>query len=157
MNIKITKILPEMAETIYSILLENKQHINEFLPHIINNTKSVKDELNFIKSRNKDFDDTFVILYNEKIVGMIDIHNINLKESSAEIGYWISLKYQGKGIVSKALKLLINYCKDVIKLKTLLVMVKTKNTRSHYVLLANDFVKFKSDENESWYKREVIG
>ena len=157
MNIKITKILPEMAETIYSILLENKQHINEFLPHIINNTKSVEDELDFIKSRNKDFDDTFVILYNEKIVGMIDIHNINSKESSAEIGYWISLKYQGKGIVSKALKLLINYCRDVIKLKTLLVMVKTKNTRSHYVLLANDFVKFKSDENESWYKREVIG
>ena len=38
---------------------------------------------------------------------MIDIHNIDLQKHQAEIGYWISEKYENQGFVKQGLKQLI--------------------------------------------------
>lgn len=48
-------------------------------------------------------------------VGYLDYQfsNIPIKEDEAEIGYWIGKEYWNQGICTEALKLIIDYCKNV--------------------------------------------
>ena len=47
---------------------------------------------------------------------MIDIHNIDLQKHQAEIGYWISEKYENQGFVKQGLKKLIKSFHPNLKL-----------------------------------------
>ena len=44
------------------------------------------------------------ILVDGKPVGMIDLHNIDLDNSHAEVGYWLGGEYQGNGVMTDCLK-----------------------------------------------------
>lgn len=47
------------------------------------------------------------ILEREELVGRISFYDLNTRNRSVELGYLLSNKYQGKGIMSKALKKVI--------------------------------------------------
>lgn len=57
-----------------------------------------------------------------------------------EIGYWIGHSYWGKGLTSEALAGLIGYCRNNLKLTSLLITADSRNTASHRVALKCGFV-----------------
>ncbi|MCM1449775.1 MAG: GNAT family N-acetyltransferase [Clostridiales bacterium] len=50
-----------------------------------------------------------------------------------EIGYWIGFPYWNKGLTTEALESFINYCRDNIRLKSLLITTDNKNKASQRV------------------------
>lgn len=62
----------------------------------------------FIDWWNKGENYAYSIVLNEtaKAIGSIDIHNIDLSNYSAEIGYWLAKDYNGNGYMSEAVKLI---------------------------------------------------
>ena len=95
------------SEGLYEIVSTERERLAMWLPWV-DEMKSVKNEKAFIKyarekmERNELF--MLTICVNQKPVGMIDIHNIDLQKYQAEIGYWISEKYENQGFVKQGLK-----------------------------------------------------
>jgi hypothetical protein len=60
----------------------------------------------FIDLWNKGENYAYSIVLNDtnKAIGSIDIHNIDLNNYSAEIGYWLAKDYNGNGYMSEAVK-----------------------------------------------------
>ncbi|HSF49265.1 MAG TPA: GNAT family protein, partial [Nitrososphaeraceae archaeon] len=61
----------------------------------------------------------------------------------ADIGYWIGKQYQGKGIATECVKLVVNYAFDELKLEEILAYVFPDNNSSIRVLEKNGFEKTK--------------
>jgi [ribosomal protein S5]-alanine N-acetyltransferase len=118
----------------------------------------LEDALNFIKSSYEDFKFckaiTFAIDYKNKsksillLGGTIGIKDIDYVNNKADIGYWIGKQYQGKGIATECIKLVVNYGFDALKLEEILAYVFPDNNSSIRVLKKNGFEKTKEIVNE---------
>ncbi len=102
-----------------------------------------EDAMNFIDKNREDGDKAFAfdfyILYENCIVGVIGLSDIDYENSRAHIGYWLGKKYQGKGIGTEALKLIIPFSRKTLKLHSLHTSVLTDNIASIIVLTRNGF------------------
>ena len=117
----------------------------------------IDDALYFIKSSYDDFRlrkaITFAIDYKNKsqsfqlLSGTIGIKDIDYVNKKANIGYWIGTQYQGKGIATECIKLVVNYAFDALKLEEISAYVFHDNNTSIRVLEKNGFVKT-SEVNE---------
>ncbi|MEA1937472.1 MAG: GNAT family protein [Patescibacteria group bacterium] len=90
----------------------------------------------------------FAIEIDGQAVGSISINKIE-QEHKAEIGYWLGEKYQGKGIMTQAIKEITKYGFRELKLCRLYAQVFSFNEGSMRVLEKNGY-KF-----EGTLKKEV--
>lgn len=140
------------AEDLFYLVTESKKHLGLFLPWAYSIHK-IEDELKFIQSvHNKQLSKqqyTFVIEKSGKIVGMIDLHNVDFDNYQAEVGYWLSEKYTGQGIISEALQQIHNFAFKKLKLHKLIILVDEKNEKSIQVAKrANYFYEGKFIEDQ---------
>ena len=68
-----------------------------------------------------------IIYYNNQRSGRISIYNIDYKNQKSEYGIFINNEYQGKGIASRASKLLISYVFSNLNLRKIYVHVFSNN------------------------------
>jgi len=107
--------------------------------------KSIENERAFIKyarekmERNELF--MLTICVNQTPVGMIDIHNIDLQKHQAEIGYWISEKYENQGFVKQGLKELIKIIPSKFKIDKILIYIDVDNVKSKFIPISLGFKK----------------
>src|ERR671912_1610081 len=111
----------------------------------------IDDALYFIKSSYDDFRlrkaISFAIDYKNKLQlfqllsGTIGIKDIDYINKKANIGYWIGKQYQGKGIATECIKLVVNYAFDELKLEEISAYVFPDNNYSIRVLEKNGFGK----------------
>jgi len=111
----------------------------------------IDDALKFIKSSCDDFrlhkSIIFAISYKNKLepiqllAGTIGIKDIDYVNKKANIGYWIGKQYQGKGLATECVKLVVKYGFDILKLITISAYVFPENKPSIRVLEKNKFVK----------------
>ena len=64
---------------------------------------------------------------NPKLIGFIGHYRIKPEHYRAEIGYMILPEYNGKGIVSEAVKEIVNYGFDVMKLHSIEAIIDPEN------------------------------
>ena len=70
-DIQLKPIVLDLSMNIFNLIEKNRKYLSKTLA-FIKYIKTVDDEINFIKSRNKNLIETFLIFYNNNIVGMID-------------------------------------------------------------------------------------
>ena len=90
-----------------------------------------------------------VILYNNQIIGIINL--INIRKKSAEIGYFIGKDYWNKGIATEAIKQMVNFGFSKLELKKIYAYCDPKNISSQKVLIKNKFVKKKNTKDNRVY------
>ena len=78
---------------------------------------------------------------NPKLAGIIGHYRIKPEHFRAEIGYMLLPEYQGKGIISEAVKEAVNYGFNAMKLHSLEAVIDPENYASAKVLEKNGFVK----------------
>jgi [ribosomal protein S5]-alanine N-acetyltransferase len=76
----------------------------------------------------------FVILLDDKIAGMIELVNPSRNKKIYEIGYALGKNYWNKGIATRAVKELVKYAFDKLKLKRIWAGVDSDNPASGKVL-----------------------
>jgi len=72
----------------------------------------------------------YAIIVSNKMVGMIDYHTYNEKDNSAEIGYFLNPDYWNQGIMTKALKKVIDIGFNYLDLNKIIIGSDTTNERS---------------------------
>ena len=73
-------------------------------------------------------------------------HNTTLP-GEREVGYWIGFPYWGKGLTSEALKSMIEFCRNNIRLDSLLITTDAANKASQRVAEKCGFVNFTDYDN----------
>ena len=135
-NLRLALPQPHQAEEMTAVVLANLEHLQPWMPWATDDY-SVESAREFIQRVLKEFaeDGRFgaSILLNEKIVGNIGFHNLDLVNRSAEIGYWIAKDAQGRGIITKCCRVLIDYLFDVMGLNRVQINCNVENTRSRAV------------------------
>jgi ribosomal-protein-alanine N-acetyltransferase len=76
-----------------------------------------------------------------KILGIIGHYRIKPEHYRAEVGYMLFPEFNGKGIVSEALKRVIEFGFNDMKLHSIEAILDPKNGASEKVLIKNGFVK----------------
>lgn len=78
---------------------------------------------------------------NNQLIGTIGYYRIQWNNWRGEIGYILHPDYQGKGIMSEAMKEVINYGFNTLKFHTIEAVIDPENKPSENILLRNGFVK----------------
>jgi ribosomal-protein-alanine N-acetyltransferase len=78
---------------------------------------------------------------NPKLIGLIGHYRIKPEHYRAEIGYMLLPEYQGKGIITEAIKEVVKYGFEKMKLHSIEAVIDPENLISEKVLQKNGFVK----------------
>jgi ribosomal-protein-alanine N-acetyltransferase len=93
---------------------------------------------------------------NPKLIGIIGHYRIRPEHFRAEIGYMILPEYQGKGIISEAIKEVINYGFEVMKLHSIEAIIDPENFASEKVLQKSGFVKEAHLKENEYYEGRFL-
>ncbi len=99
--------------------------------------KDAKELFSKILHGEKGYED-FVIDVDGECAGMIGLSNI-IPKHSAKVHYWIGKRHRGKGITTKAVKIIVKYGIKKYKLVRIYANVVTKNIASVRVLEKSKF------------------
>lgn len=76
---------------------------------------------------------TFSIFYNGNICGAAGFREIDNQNKSGEIGYWLDQKHMGKGIVTQAVKKLLQIGFGTLNLNKIEIRCAVENTKSRAI------------------------
>jgi len=114
-------------------------NLRDYIPHPYTE-KDAEDYIIFCNNQNPMTN--FAIEYNNELVGTIGlILQKDVYRKSAEIGYWIGEPYWGKGIVTKAVELMVEYGFQNLDIIRIFTGVFDFNIGSQKVLEKNGFEK----------------
>ena len=121
------------AVSVFQLIESNRDYLREWLPWI-DYTKSVEDERAFISNTRTQYENnqsfTYAIWYQQQIAGIAGYNEIDWANRKTEIGYWLAAQQQGKGIMTRACRALIEYAFDDLKLHKVEIRCATMNIRS---------------------------
>lgn len=124
------------AELLFELVDENRDHLREWLPWVEGN-QSAEDTREFIARSIDRFaqENGFAsgIWYKKKLVGCIDLHEIDWLNIQTSIGYWLSASVQGKGIMTRACRGLIDYAFQELELNRIEICCATENQKSRAI------------------------
>ena len=121
--------------------------------------KSVAEAEEFIGKINKNVDENQSILWGiallndpSTLIGTICLWNFKLENYRGEIGYVLHPGHWRKGIMKEAIKCVVDYGFDILKLHSIEAMLSPANIASSAVLESTGFVK-EGHLKESFYFR----
>jgi len=100
-----------LASTLFELIDANRAYLGKWLPWV-RNTNSVADIQVFIKRSIEGFSEgrelVCAIEYQNSIAGIVSYNRINPELKKVEIGYWLSERMQGQGLMSRCCQRLID-------------------------------------------------
>lgn len=99
-----------------------------------NTTRSIDDEKQFINYVRVEIAKhhllLLTIIVDNQAVGMVDLHQIDQQNRTAELGYWLSSEFQGKGIITTAVNQLVSHAFNHMLLNKIVLQADSENNKS---------------------------
>ena len=153
-GIEIRLITKEDASAFYELIENNRQHLTMYFPktlkHIINLESTKLFIANKINGAAKKERYWFIIISQKEnqMIGSLVIKDIDLTVPKCEIAYFIDSTHEGKGITTKAIQWLVNFCFNELYMEKLILRINPTNEGSKRVALKNGFIKEGYMKNE---------
>jgi ribosomal-protein-alanine N-acetyltransferase len=132
----------EDAEEIFR--LRSDENVNAFLDRqkavTIDDARDFIEKISVFSARNEGIFWAITLIGETKLIGAIVFWNIEWENNKAEIGYELLPEYQGKGIMTEALKKVIEFGFGKLKFTTIMADPKEKNEKSIKLLETLGFV-----------------
>ena len=132
-ELRLRQVLPEHAEEIYKVALGDRKRLAQFMLWAGDG---------FSKDAVKQFADRSAleaeegrslqasVLRNGRVIGGTGFNSVNSLEDNAEIGYWIVAEEEGKGVVTKSVKALIEFGFTQLAMHRIVIRCASENSRS---------------------------
>lgn len=123
----------EDAKDIYTVIDGDREHLKEWLAWVDSVTSYENTEAN-IKQRIGDFNTkkaaSFFIYYGGQWVGSVGFISLDNVNYNGEIGYWLSSKFGGKGLMTECVKACITYGFEQLDLHRIIIKCNNGNIKS---------------------------
>lgn len=128
------------------LFLRSDKTINKFIQRPEHRrTRNKTDAIKFIKELNENIKNNKQIVWgitfkNEpQIIGTICLWNFSQNNKTAEVGYDLNPEFQGKGIMSEALNMIIDFGFNKLNLDKIEAFTHNENENSKILLERNGF------------------
>ncbi len=132
-EIELIPLVLENVPALFELTDKNRTYIREWLPWV-DKTKTEDDTKEFVMMALKQQTDKsgihFGIWSEGELVGVIGYHYINYANKKATIGYWLDEETQGKGVMTTACKLVIDYGFEKLDLNRVEISCAVGNDKS---------------------------
>lgn len=152
-NLLLREILESDCDAI--LYLRSDKEINKFIKRPENRkTKNLVDAKKFIQEiatntkTNKSIAWGITLKDEPEIVGTICLWNFSQNNKTAEVGYDLKPKFQGKGIMSESLKSVLDYGFKNLNLDLIEAYTDNKNESSKMLLEKNNFKLLRDKKDE---------
>ncbi|MBO9130387.1 GNAT family protein [Bacillus sp. 165] len=124
------------AVELFTMIDENREYLREWLPWV-DDMKTASDYDLILPMWLQQFAENngfnAAIRYNGRFVGMIGLHGINRKLKQTSIGYYLIEQVQGKGIMTRCVKALIDYAFNRWDLNRIEIRCGKENKKSRAI------------------------
>jgi len=114
---------------IFSTIDSERIYLREWLP-FVDTTLKESDTFSYVQGVIEHDERHYCILDNNKFAGLIGFKDLDISNKKAEIGYWLSVKSQGKGIMTLCVKNLLSYAFEDLELNRIQIKVAVNNEKS---------------------------
>ena len=124
------------ADQLFALTESNREYLREWLPWL-DGIRTVEEQKAFIRrslerfARGGGFEAG--IWCQGELVGEIGLQEINWAEHKASIGYWVSAESQGKGLVTRSCRVLLDHAFNELKLNRIEIEIDPENNRSRVI------------------------
>lgn len=139
MNLKVSSTIEleslqlSHAKDIFDTIDSQRTYLGEWLP-FVEHTKGVKDIeefLNFVIQKPKEkLEYAFAIKKEGNLVGLIDMKQTDVNNGKTELGYWLSEKCQGEGIMTASVKKICEFAFEELNLNRVQIKCAVGNLPS---------------------------
>ena len=153
-NYLIDKIRDNDASGLTEFMTSNSKRFQRFFPKTLAHNLTFEDSKKFTLLKSQEHDSkvefTFVLKDQNpnKIIGLVILKELDWDKKQGEFAYCIDAGYEGKGVMSKAVKEMSLYALDQLKLRTLQIVVHKSNKGSAKVALNCSYKWHKTLLNE---------
>lgn len=145
----------EDSEEIFELINRNRKRFEKWFDWIFE-MSSIQNEAKYIdEANNTDAQELYCIKYDNEIIGMIDLHEIDLNDKSAEVGYWIDEYFEGFGIISNIIVNLEDFIQEALDIERLKIVVSQNNIRSINVAQRADFEFTRREAGNITYQKAL--
>lgn len=130
-DVVLERLKMKHVDDIFNTIISQREYLREWLP-FVDFTNERKDTEEFVKYQLSlgDREFTYAIIEKTEFAGLIGLKEIDYINHKTEIGYWLSEKSQGKGLVTKSSKALINYAFNKLDINRIQLRVAVGNGKS---------------------------
>lgn len=124
------------AAALFQLIDRNREHLGAWL-RIPDMTLTEEDSAGFIERTRLRYAQEegywLGIWFRGELAGSIGYCDIDLENRKAEIGYWLGQEYEGNGLITKAVNVLIEHAFEQLGLNKVEIGVATDNRRSRAI------------------------
>ena len=117
----------------FEVVMRNREHLQQFM-HWMSDDYSMESSRKFmtegIAKRIAKESLGLGIFRGDDLIGSIGFVSFDWRSRRTEIGYWISKDEEGKGVISRATKLLIDHAFDELNMNRIEIRCSSENIRS---------------------------
>ena len=122
-----------MAARIFQTVQAEREHLARWLPWV-HATQGLPDTVKFLQNARESFlhaDAIHGAIWDrDEFVGMMAMRITSKADRTGHVGYWISSRAQGRGVVSRLLGVFVGYCFREWRLHRIELHCATANERS---------------------------
>jgi ribosomal-protein-serine acetyltransferase len=111
-DLYLEKIKLSDADIIYETIQRDRNYLRKWLP-FVDQTRKKEDTANYIDALSSELEkgknEVYMIWYCNEFAGLAGFKDIDIINHKTEIGYWLAEKMQGKGIMTRTVKKMIDY------------------------------------------------
>jgi ribosomal-protein-serine acetyltransferase len=123
------------ADELYGLIEANREYLARWLPWAAGLT--FEGSVEFIRTvrRQEASNDGFqaALVSEGRIVGIAGFHSVNWPHRSTTIGYWLAESHQGRGLMSRAVRALVDHAFGVWDLHRVEIQAAVDNHRSRAI------------------------
>lgn len=135
-DIEMKQFLIEDAPFVFDFIDRNRSYLRKWL-NWIDFTQTIEDQKKYLETLSQDFLTANIvdlgIWYENIIIGIIHLTNIDRINKTAALGYCIDENYQHKGIITECSKILLNFAFKELYLNRIEIQTIEENLKSKAV------------------------
>ena len=135
-EIEIRMLEESDAETVFAVVDRNREHLREWLIWVDRTDSSEVTRQYILDSRHRYENKEALsagIWLNDELAGAIGVVGYHWHNKMMEIGYWLSADWQGKGIMTRAVRAMIDDAFGNLGMNRIEIHCASENTRSRAI------------------------
>jgi ribosomal-protein-serine acetyltransferase len=123
------------TDELYRLIDANRAHLASWMPWAQDQTHQTTLEFIRLTRRQAASNDGFqaALICDGAIIGMVGFHGVNWPHGSTTIGYWLDERHQGRGLMTRAVRALVEHAFAEWDLHRVEIRAATDNRRSRAI------------------------
>lgn len=129
-------IEPRHVEQLDALIEQNRAHIKEWSAWL-KDDRTIENARAFIERNLAQFADNkgfnVAIWHRGEMAGQVGYNYLDWANRKTEIGYWLGARFQGKGLMTRSCRVLIDHAFDELRLNRVEMQCAVENLRSRRI------------------------